>query len=226
MIALRTGLMLAWSRTRGRWALVALAVSLTLVVGVALVEHRVDAYGAADRSLLGVLFGLCLPLLVYAVVGRALDGRALPAAVTELARYGVDRRRATVGALLGVTGVMGVVGGVLGALCVVAARGSLDGAAVGDALTSAWIGVLAGASYTWLFAVAGLLGTAGRVSALIADWLLGSTGTFAAVVWPRGHLLNLLGAEAPLDMPQWSAALSLGGLAFAYGFVAIWRTPK
>ncbi len=226
MTALASGAGLAWSRARGMWWLIALSSAAAFVSVAAAIERQTGGLGAVDRALVGSAFGVVVPILVYAAVGRALGHRALVRATLELARHGVHRRRATLGMLLATTASMSLVCGLLAALAVFIARGSVGAPVLSDALTSGWIGMLAGAAYTWWFAAGGLGGTVGRLAMLAADWLLGSTGTFAAAFCPRGHVLNLLGADAPLGAPQWVSALGLGALLVLAAAAALGRTPR
>jgi hypothetical protein len=88
-----------------------------------------------------------------------------------------------------------------------------------DLIAVVWIGALAGAAYTGLFALASRF-RRGRLWLLVGDWLLGSGTGFLALPWPRGHARNLLGFSPVLELTQPSAALALLLLIVAGFFVA------
>jgi hypothetical protein len=56
--------------------------------------------------------------------------------------------------------------------------------------------------------------------------MLGAGGSAIALPWPRAHILNLLGAEPLLGLPQWSAIVALGLLSFGYLGFALMRAPE
>ncbi len=227
-VALIGGMRLAWSRVGRLRTLVVAIVSLLGVLAAAGWERSQAPTIAADRALTGVAFGLALPLLSYYWMREITARRRLDDAVFELARHGADRRWATLGLMGASAGLLAILGGLIAATTVIGARNLADPQLPLDLAVSAWLGVLAGTSYAWLFGLGASLGRRGegRLGSLAMDWFLGAgTGALAAV-WPRGHLRNLLGAEPVLDLTQSNAMVVLGALAAVYLGLALWRTPR
>ena len=228
MNAIVHGARLAAARLGKRWGLVAALASLAFVAATAVAERSSDSHLAAERTLLGAVFGLALPLLAYFTVGRALGDSGITSGVAPLARHGASRRSALLGVGLVSTLSLALSAAVLALVGVVFSRG-VDGPGLArDVLTSGWVGLVGGLSYSALFLLGSAVGASGwgRFGLLLADWMLGSGTTLAAAVWPRGHLRSLLGADPLLDMPPWSATLTLAGLATVYFGAAFWRTPR
>ena len=228
MRALLLGLRLALARLLWRFAFVAVMTSASFVAVAGLLERRASPWRAADNTLIGAVFGVALPLLCYAAASRACAGGLLGRAVEALARFGSNRRASAAGLLAASCGAASLFGVIVAVIGVTVARGADDPALLGDALTSAWIGALGGACYAAAFGLGSLLGRdgRGRFVVLVADWLLGSASSFAALPFPRGHLRNLLGGEPVVGMAQWQASASLAALVVAYAAVALWRTPR
>jgi hypothetical protein len=218
MKALPSGTLLAQSRVTLGSSAAAGVFALTVVLIVSLLERRQDPELAADRALTGIVFGISIPLLAYAVVDRVSRRGRLDAAVVPVTRYGANRRGAILGILVWCALVTGVLSTVLAVTAVLASRGLHDPALPADVMASAWIAFFGAAAYVGWFAVASVIGNGARARlwALIIDWLLGSGPTAFALFWPRGHVRNLLGAEPVLQMPQWSAGVSLFLLTGAY----------
>jgi len=209
-------------------AMVAPAVASLFVVTAAALERLVSPPEAADHALVGATFGLALPLLAFVTLGRATGSSRLDAAVWEVARHGGNRRLGAAG-LVGVSALfLGLCGAALAALAVLVTRGWGDATLARDVLASAWVGLLGGICYGCWFALAAGFGATGggRTAALLLDWVLGSGTTALAVLWPRGHLRNLLGAEPVLQMPQWSALVAVLLLSLVYAAAALWRTRR
>jgi hypothetical protein len=200
----------------------------TLVLLAGLLERREDLVHAADRTLVGAVFGIALPVLGYVLLGRASDGRRLDTALDALARHGADRQRALLGAVLASAATLGAAGMLLASLGVVTARGIGDPRLIGDAALSSMIGLGAGVCYACWFALGSQLGGqgGGRIWALALDWLLGTGTTALAAPWPRAHLRNLLGAEPVLGMPQWSAPVALSLLGLSCLAFSLLRAPR
>lgn len=221
------GGVLAAARLRRVSTLVALIAAALFVMVAALIERRLGPAAAVDRTLVGAVFGLVLPLLAYLALDRVTETQRLDRALVVIARHGGQRRLAALGLVAACALALAVAGAALAALAVVAARGGGDPGLVRDMLASSWVGVLGGASYAAWFALGSTLGRrgGGRVWALLVDWVFGSGATLFAMAWPRGHLRNLLGAEPVLGMPQWAGLSALIVLGFGYVAVTLWRTP-
>ncbi|HEY6725567.1 MAG TPA: hypothetical protein VI197_16135 [Polyangiaceae bacterium] len=202
-----------------------LAVMLTILV--ALIERRLGP-GAADRTLTGITFGLALPLAALGVVTRTCRTLRLDQAFSELARHGADRRWLALGQTVAGAAIGAAIGTLLGVVSVLAARRMHDPALLRDIWATAAIGALAGAVYACWFVAAsswGKRGT-GRIVFLVLDWTLGSSSSALAVVFPRGHVLNLLGASPPLGLAAGASTALLVGLTFLVLALAISRIPR
>lgn len=225
MSSLAAGARIAALRLWRRASLVALLLAIGLVVVAALLERHSAALDAADHTLVGAVFGVAVPVLGYLVVECSTDSRRLDASLDELARHGANRRTAVLG-LLGVcAALLAAAAAALAVIGVTVARGLSDAGLSRDLLASAWIGAVAGIAYAAWFALGSRFGRhgGGRFWALCLDWVLGSTTTFVAVPWPRGHIRNLLGAAPVLALAQWQGGVALGLLTLAYLGLAIWR---
>jgi hypothetical protein len=227
-MSLRAGADIAQQRLKPRAVKVVLALALAFELGVALLERAAGRIGAADRALLGGAFGLALPLLAYVLVTRICEGDSLAQAVSPLARHGLDRRDLSLGLALPVAGVLGAFGLLSGVLVVSITRGPGDARWLADAATCAWIGACAGIAYTLALFGASSWGKRGRgrIWLLAADFFFGASDSALALPWPRGHLRNLLGGSAVLQLPQWSALLLLLGTSLAFLWLGAWRNRR
>jgi hypothetical protein len=219
-------LSLGRSRLDGRFVATLIGVTAPLVALAALVARRASPYGAADDTLVGVVFGVAIPLATYAILSRATDRSRFGSSVDALARHGANRRVVALG-LLCVSALVGVLVAVLISLIGLwVARGADDPSLWADCLTSARIAVAAGFAYTAWFSLGATVGRkgGGRFVVLAFDWLFGSSTGFLGVPTPRAHLANLLGGEPVLGWSQPAAFAMLGGLSVVCVGVALWRT--
>jgi hypothetical protein len=207
-------------------AIVWLVAALSVLV-VAAFERSISPLTATDNTLLGVVFGLGIPLCTYAIVGRITEYRRLLESTEALAKYGANRRVLALGFLTVGAVCSSVVGAALALLGVVAAHSAADSHFAFDALTSTGLGFLAGFVYCAWFAFGSTFGRRGRgrFVALALDWAIGSSTTAVALPVPRGHLRNLLGADPVLEMTQRQASLALILFGFVYLVFTLWRTP-
>lgn len=197
------------------------------VLLAAAAELQQQTRGALDRTLLGAVFGLSLPLVAYGIVGRLVGRRRanLIRELNNLARFGLNRRLLLIGALA------------MGGLCASAVALALSLEALGLAASSTqpwgaelvalgWISVLGALAYVILFGLGASLGSKGqgRFWLLILDWILGQGSGILAAPWPRAHLRNLLGGAPVLEMSQSAAGMSLGLLVLLYFGVLCRRT--
>ena len=216
-MSVTAGFDLARERLR-RGAVAACALALAFELGVALLERAAGRVGAADRALSGGAFGVALPLLCYFLVGRACAGSSSTDAVAPLARHGLDRFGLTLG--LAVPPALGaaVFAALSSLLVVLVTRGSNDGRLLADALTSIWIGLVAGPAYVAAFVGASAYGRGGRGRSwlLAADFVLGAGDSVLAFPWPKAHVRNLLGGSPALELSQLGALLALLGTSFAF----------
>lgn len=202
-------------------------VAAVFAMLVALVERRLGP-GAADRTLTGITFGLALPLAALSVVIRTCRTFRLDQAFSELALHGADRRGLALGQTVAAASTCGAIGTFLGVVSVLAARRVQDPALLHDIWATATVGAFAGAVYACWFVATSNLGKrgAGRIVFLVLDWTLGSSSSALALFFPRGHLLNLLGASPPLGLSAGTSTAILVGLTFLVLALAISRIPR
>ena len=149
-------------------------------------------------------------------------------AVGSMARAGMHRRGLVFGALLATVVASVLVSCLLACVAVLGAGGTPGMSVLGELTTVCGIGLLAGWAYASLFVAASTVGKngAGRRWFLLLDWVLGTGATAVALPWPRAHTRNLLGLDAVVGMPQWSAALMLAALATVSTAWVTFRTPS
>jgi hypothetical protein len=228
MNAISFGSGLALRRVARIESAIGVLVALAAVVMVTLIERRASSLLAADRALGGIALGIALPLVAYGWVARACAGKRLDTGLDELARHGANRRLSALGALVVLAVGASVIGALFAALAVFVARVPADPRLASDLFTSSWIGALAGIAYVCWFGLGSTFGPngGGRMWLLVLDWMLGAGASAITLPWPRAHIQNLLGAEAPLGMPQWAALVVLVVLSFLYLALAVVRSPK
>jgi hypothetical protein len=193
---------------------VLLALGLLLVLCVGVLERMTEASYSLDRTLLGVAFGLALPLYGYWVFESALDRRGMLGLVAPLTRHGADARMLSFGLVMALTAACAVAGLVF-ALGAVLATAGLGPSFVRELGPCAWGGALAGCAYAGLFAVGSRFRRAGRVALLLGDWLLGAGSGVFSLPFPRGHVRSLFGGEAVLDLSQLNSLSFLVLIALA-----------
>ncbi len=228
MVAVAGGARLAWRRLSGRSTLLITIGAVAFATLAAWGERQVDAIQAADFALQGAGFGLAIPFAALSLVTVALSRARLQEAVGTLALLGASRRAAAIGALAGTAIVTAAVGLLVAATTAFIAHGQVTGDTISDAWTAAWIGGLSGAAYATYFGAASSFGKhgGGRIIALILDLVLGPLAGTAAVVFPRAHALNLLGASPVLDLPQPASTGILLAMLAVFGGAAALRTAR
>jgi hypothetical protein len=193
-------------------------LALCFTLGVALLERAHGHEGAADRALLGGVFGIALPLLCYFLVARSCGGGSLRSAVHPLARHGLDRRGLILGLALAPLVLAALLAAVTGMLAVLVTRGTSDPLWLRDAFACVWIGALSAGAYVLAFVGASGFGARGQGRAWLlgADFLLGAGSSLLALPWPKGHVRSLLGGTPVLELSQLAALLLLLGTSFAF----------
>ncbi|HYP91211.1 MAG TPA: hypothetical protein VEQ59_23760, partial [Polyangiaceae bacterium] len=173
-------------------------------------------------------FGVALPLACYFLVGRVCAGSSSKEAVAPLARHGMDRYALTLGLGVPPAIVAALFAAISSALVIAVTRGTADARLLADTLTSAWIGLLAGAAYVFAFLGASAYGRAGRGRTwlLAADFVLGAGDSLLAFPWPKAHIRNLLGGSAALELSQLGALLALLGTSFAFLLLGTLRNRR
>lgn len=214
------GAMIALRRIRGRSALAIAAATVAFSTIASFAERKAAVADAASRALQGPAFGLAIPIGTLALVSTALARGRVDDAMQPAAMLGASRRVAALGAVAAVAIVAAMLGLLTGAASALAAHGPPTAASLTDAVAAGWIGALAGVTYTVLFMAASGFGVRGgwRVPALLVDLVFGPIMSPMAVLLPRAHALNLLGASdvaAGFGQPASSAALAVLALLFA-----------
>jgi len=227
-VSVAAGVDLARERLRHGGTSLVFALALSFELGVALLERAQGLAGAADRALSGGAFGIALPLVCYFLVGRACGGASLREALLPLARHGLNRRTLTLGLAMPPALLAAGFGGLSSVLVVLCTRSAADPQLLADVGTSLWIGFVSGAAYVAAFVGASALGRRGRGRSwlLAADFLLGAGDSFLAFPWPKGHVRNLLGGSAVLQLPQSGALFALLGTSFALLWLGTLRNQR
>jgi hypothetical protein len=214
------------SRTPRAW--LGAAVWFLLALWLAFGARRSGAAHGADRVLLDGYAGYALPLLAYTIVGAALGGGSLAAAIAPVVTFGASRRRAALATLGAAVVGCAVAAGVLAAVVAAVAHGDGDPPRLRDALVSGYAGLVGGAAYASWYAFGASLGRrgGGRVALLVLDFLAaGSDGVFALAT-PRAHVANLLGGAAVMGWPERGSAAALVGMTALFGALATYRAGR
>ena len=213
-MSLGLGISLGATRLSRRTSWVLLVLGLLLVLSVGALERMSEPAYSFDRTLLGVAFGLALPLFCYWMFESALERRGLLGLVSPLTRHGADARTLSFGLVIALSAACALAGLVfaLGALLVTVGFGPSFVRELGPCV---WGGALAGFAYAGFFAVGSHFRRLGRVALLLGDWLLGAGSGVFALPFPRGHVRSLFGGEPVLDLSQLSALAFLVLIAFA-----------
>lgn len=227
-MSVRDGIELSAARLREPGAAGAAALSLSFVIGVALLERAQGAVGATDRALSGGAFGLALPLLCYFLVARACAASNLREAVWPLARHGVDSRSLALGLAVPPALAAAAFAALSALVVVLVTRGVSDSAGLGDAATSLWIGAASAVAYVVALVGASAIGKRGqgRIWLLGADFLLGAGSSLLALPWPKGHVRNLLGGAPVLEMSQIAGLFVMLGTSFAFLWLGTLRSQR
>jgi hypothetical protein len=205
------------------WLAVAAWCALALVFAMA-ARERGAAHGA-DHVLLETYGALALPLLSFVIVGAIVASQSLRASTAPMVAFGAQPARAAAASIAVAAACCAVVGAGVAAIVAVVAHGIADPPRLHDATVSAYVGALGGAAYAAWFSLGASFGRrgGGRVALLLVDWILGANGGAGALLSPRGHVRNLLGGAAPMDLSQRASAAVLVILAIASALVAIRR---
>ncbi len=215
MNALSCGLRLGLERARSKVLAVFAALAVVSAMVVALLELAHDRSAATDRTLSGVIFGLCIPLFCYVSFELGAARGNLDSAIAAFARQGLPRPALAQGLVLEIALQNAAFSALLGGLSVLVTR-SHHARLAADLGAVTWIAALTAVAYTGLFA-AGSVFRRGRLLLLIGDWFFGAGTGLLALPWPRAHARNLLGFSPVLELSQPSAAallvaLGIGGL--------------
>ena len=207
----------AWLGTAA-WCALAFAFALAA-------RERGAAHGA-DHVLLETYGALALPLLSFVIVGAVVASQSLRASTAPVVAFGAQPARAAAASIAVAVAGCAVVGAAVAAIVALVAHGIADPPRLHDAAVSAYVGALGGAAYAAWLSLGASFGRrgGGRVALLVLDWILGEGGGMAALFSPRGHVRNLLGGGAPMDLSQRGSVAALVLLAIASALVAIRRS--
>lgn len=203
------------ARGRLRFRAVAAVVCLSLAVAaVAAAAARARLPIEAPGRAMGVVLRWIVPLSSFALTSLAVGRARLDDSVWPLAAHGVPRRHAVLGVIAVAVACCSATAALSASLALVVAYGAIPGL-FGDLTTSTWIAALGASAYAgWFVLGAGFLRLGrGRWAPLLLDFTFGATAGVLAVVWPRPHLVNLLGGEALLGMSQPSSSVALAASA-------------
>ncbi|MBK8258707.1 MAG: hypothetical protein IPK82_39375 [Polyangiaceae bacterium] len=217
--AVLLGAKMALSRLRHRRTWMGLFLALAVTVAGAWIELSAASMGAVDRAL-AALFRIVVPLLALMVVGRAGGREGVGAGAHSLARFGAPRFAVAIGAAASAAAAAGAAAAALAALTVVLAHSNAAPPLARDLIVSSAIGVSAGVCYgAWIAFGSTFWKGRGRWMVVGADFLLGGSAGFVGSLFPRSHVMSLLGAASgPMGMaPRFSFAALwiLTGVLFA-----------
>lgn len=201
---------------------------LGLGLAVAAVSRAQGAPNGADHALSGAFGAVVLPLLAYSVVGGALGARSLASSASPVASFGAPRALFAALTVAFAALVTALLAAGLGATVAMLAHGVDDPPRTADALATAYVGALGGASYAAFFAFGAAFGRrgGGRPVLLVADWLLGAMGGPLAALSPRGHVASLLGGPPCASLSGRASAVLLVVLALAWTSLAVARVRR
>jgi hypothetical protein len=164
------------------------------------------------------VFGVALPLLAYFASELVFSATRLDRAARVVARHGVSGRAAGFGFCLAL-GLALALGAVLMTVAALfSAYPTADSRLWSDLRLSVPIAVVAGAAYAGWYALASSFGRlgGGRKWFLGLDWILGSSTGSLSLLWPRGHVRNLLGGAPVAELSQsWSFGVLVVGTSLA-----------
>lgn len=200
-------------RTPRAWVAPGAWLALALVLAVA---SRTSVHGASNL-LPGSVGNLVLPLLAFAAVSAVVGEGGMRRAASGLVALGAEPSAAalsTSGVAVGLAASLGALAASLGALL---AHGTSDPPLWLDVPLSFVVGALGGAAYAALFcAGASVMGGALRGILLVADFVLGTEAGPLGALFPRAHLLALLGGEKAFDLSRRVSSVALVALALVY----------
>jgi hypothetical protein len=171
----------------------------------------------ADHALRGMFGMYVLPLVSYAIVGAALGGSGMKRGIRALVALGAPPEKAALACTLVAIVASIVVSGVLAVVVCVVAHGSGDPPLVRDIPASLYVGALGAGAYAAFFSAGSAVGKgAFRAALLVVDFLVGSAGSFGAILTPRGHVVALLGGPLCAELPRLASSAVLFVLLGGY----------
>lgn len=182
------------------------------------IQSHLDAPGAEQKSLTFLITGI-VPLGSLLAARLFTSEPEFGRLLAPLTRLGVSRRCLVSINWVLVGSLSAAIAGVSAALVLLMA-GDTAWSELGVAM---WIAACGGATYTGIFAaLSHLRRTWVQWSFLVADYMLGGGALGISSVFPRAHLLNLLGAPWAQDMRQPVSFIFLGVLlVLAFGLTLL-----
>lgn len=210
---------------RERRAWVAPLAWVALAIFAALVTRARGAVHGADDLLPGTLGPFVVPLLAYAAVGAVLGPGGLRSTMRGYVAVGAPPRAAAFGPSFVAIGLASASGALATGLGALLAHGPSDPSLALDLPISTAVGALGGAAYGALFSAGAAVGAGAlRGMLLAADFVLGGGGGPLGVLFPRGHLLALLGSESAIAenlLPRRASSVALVVLGALYLLVVV-----
>lgn len=210
------------TRTRRPWLVIA-SWTVVAIIGAVLVRVHGNTSGA-DHVMRGSFGRFVLPLLEYGVVGAAVGGTGVRRGIRGLVGLGSPPRPAALATAVVASAACAIIGGILAAIVCAVAHGPADPPLGADLFASTWISALGGAAYGAYFAAGASIGKSGAVRGvfLAADFLIGSSTGIGAALFPRGHVVALLGGPLVAELPQRASSVLLVGITVLWlGVVAL-----
>lgn len=199
----------------------------TLAVGATFITRNAGG-ASADRAILGVFGPFVLPLLAYGIVAATFNGQRVGTAGAPLRAYGAAGGRVAMISALVAMAATALLGAILAPSLILLGHSAFDPPLAQDALTSAWIGALAGATYASFFTLGACFGKngGGRGVFLFVNWVLGAGKGASALFVPYGHVRSLLGGDPVLSLSQRGSAIGLAVVAVVALAFTAWRGKK
>lgn len=209
------------TRTRRAWMAIAAWVVVALVA--ALVARAHGQTSGADHVMRGSFGRFVLPLLEFSVVGAAIGAGGLRRGIRGLVGLGSTPRQAALATAVVAAAACAIMGGVLAALVCALAHGPADPPLGADLFASTWIAALGGAAYGAYFSAGSAIGKTGMLRGLFlaADFIVGSGGGIGAALFPRGHVVALLGGGPIADLSQRASSVILVAITALWLAVAV-----
>lgn len=172
-------------------------------------------HGATDL-LAGMFASFVLPFTVYAVVTAVLGKSGMRAATRGFVAIGAEPSRAALSMTFVAMGVGGTLAAIVSFAIAALAHGSADPPLLVDALVSAGVGGLGGAVYASFYCAGASFGEGNARGLFLLFDLVFATGSQIGILFPRAHVLALMGARPTLEISRRASSVVLVLLAIVY----------
>jgi hypothetical protein len=186
---------------------------------------RGSPHGATDL-LAGMFASFILPFTVFAIVNAVLGRGGMRAATRGFVAIGADPVRAAVATTLVAMAVAGALTAIIGFAIAALAHGPADPPLLVDALVTAGVAGLGGAVYASFFCAGASLGQGNARGFVLAFDILFATGTPIGILFPRAHVMALMGAEPTLAISRRASSIVLVALALVYLLLVVRFTRR